>query len=126
MPIKGSTALPGNRVAIGKSIAVIFCPAANKQVWGVTVDLEDLPRIVANGPWRVANLHGFCGKIDLYCYTIKGRKNIYLHRFITGAPKGLVVDHLKHRTLDNRKSQLRVCTQSENQRNQKRYARSVA
>ena len=43
-----------------------------------------------------------------------GRKTIYLHREIMGCPQGLVVDHLNHNPRDNRRSNLRVCTQSEN------------
>jgi hypothetical protein len=39
---------------------------------------------------------------------------LYLHRLITGAPKGRVVDHLNDDTLDNRRANLRVCGQREN------------
>jgi hypothetical protein len=39
---------------------------------------------------------------------------ILMHRFIVGARKGMFVDHINHDTLDNRKQNLRVCTNSEN------------
>jgi hypothetical protein len=45
------------------------------------------------------------------------RKQIYMHREITGAKKGEVVDHLNHQTLDNRKSNIRVCSQTFNNAN---------
>lgn len=45
--------------------------------------------------------------------------NIFLHREIMNAPKGRMVDHINHDTLDNRKSNLRICSQSENQMNRK-------
>lgn len=47
------------------------------------------------------------------------KQTIRLHRLITNAPKGLVVDHLNHNPFDNRKANLRVCTQAENSRNKK-------
>lgn len=40
-----------------------------------------------------------------------------MHRLIVGAPTGMDVDHINHDTLDNRKSNLRVCSHSENLRN---------
>lgn len=47
------------------------------------------------------------------------KKMLYLHRFITSAPKGKVVDHLNHDTLDNRRTNLRVCSYRENNLNLK-------
>jgi len=46
-------------------------------------------------------------------------RQIRMHRLITTAPKGLVVDHINHNGLDNRKQNLRLCTRSENARNQR-------
>jgi len=43
----------------------------------------------------------------------KGR-TIYMHRQIVGAPKGLVVDHIDRDTLNNRRQNLRICTQRQN------------
>jgi len=43
-----------------------------------------------------------------------------MHRFIIGVEDSKVhVDHINHDTLDNRKSNLRLCTHAENGRNRK-------
>ena len=41
-----------------------------------------------------------------------------IHRVITDAPKGMVVDHINHNLKDNRSTNLRVCTQHQNSMNQ--------
>lgn len=49
------------------------------------------------------------------------RKEYKLHRLITNAQPGDQVDHINLNTLDNRKSNLRICTHAENQHNRKMY-----
>lgn len=50
------------------------------------------------------------------CRPIRRTKQ-FMHRVIMQAQQGLQVDHANHDKLDNRKSNLRLCTQSENLRN---------
>lgn len=42
------------------------------------------------------------------------RRQVLMHRFITDAPDGSDVDHVNSETLDNRRSNLRVCTRGQN------------
>lgn len=49
-----------------------------------------------------------------------GNKKVLLHREIMACPQDLVVDHINRDRLDNRKSNLRICTQSENTFNHSR------
>ena len=46
-----------------------------------------------------------------------------MHTFLMGYPKGMVVDHINHNKLDNRHSNLRICTHQQNQHNQKKCVR---
>lgn len=44
-----------------------------------------------------------------------------LHRLVMGNPKGMIIDHIDGDTMNNRKSNLRVCTFRENCRNRKMH-----
>ncbi len=44
-------------------------------------------------------------------------KTIYMHRLIMQPPDNLQVDHINHNSLDNRRCNLRVCTNAENHQN---------
>jgi hypothetical protein len=48
-----------------------------------------------------------------YAYTTIKERTFYLHRMILETPKGLSVDHANRNPLDNRRSNLRVATQSQ-------------
>lgn len=75
------------------------------------IDEEDLLRVSE----RLWSFHGSTGYL---VSRIKGtNRNEYLHRFITGAIKGQYVDHINHDKLDNRRSNLRLCTNSQNMQN---------
>lgn len=49
----------------------------------------------------------------------RGKPNLNMARVIMDAPDGMMIDHVNHDTLDNRMSNLRVCTNRQNQGNQK-------
>ena len=44
---------------------------------------------------------------------------IRMHRLIMNCPKGLQIDHINHNRLDNRKNNLRIVNNSQNQMNRK-------
>lgn len=72
-------------------------------------DLEDLEKI--------KKLSWSKGK-NGYMYGKKhGEKVILMHRYIMNPPAQLMVDHINHDRVDNRKSNLRICTALENSRN---------
>lgn len=72
-----------------------------------TFDAEDFERI-RDTTWYRCNSGNYIGDRSGYC----------IHRRIMNAPVGYEVDHINHDPLDNRKSNLRICTHRENQYNQ--------
>ena len=73
------------------------------------VDKEDIERI-ENHSWCIVQGYAYC--------TIKN-KNISMHRLLLNPPKNMQVDHINHNKLDNRKFNLKICTQLENLKNRR-------
>lgn len=88
------------------------------------VDIEDYDLLVQY-KW-LGTPHGSTAYAKRTAYvTVDGRKKPYdehMHRVVMKLPNGngLFVDHINGDGLDNRKSNLRVCTHSQNVMNQKR------
>lgn len=80
------------------------------------IDREDIERLA--GLQLVKNGAG-------YIEIIEGAKRTKLHRFLIDAPDGRYVDHKNGDRLDNRKSNLRLCSPAENRRNS-RSARALS
>ncbi len=74
----------------------------------VIIDLADLPLVE--------------GRRVTYSYTRSSRraeilidgKNVRLHRYLMSAPKGMIVDHINGNQFDNRRANLRMCAQQQN------------
>lgn len=50
----------------------------------------------------------------------KKQNCVRMHRLIMKVPDGMIIDHINHDGLDNRKANLRICTTAENTRNARR------
>ena len=72
-------------------------------------DKEDF-ELIKNYCWRISNG---------YVSTNVNNKPILMHRLVMNAKDGMEIDHIFHVTNDNRKSQLRECTRSQNDMNRK-------
>jgi hypothetical protein len=82
------------------------------------VDDEDYERVAAL-KWRAFRCNKTNSRLYLYAARMHEGRFMSMHRFITGAAKGQVVDHINGDPMDNRKENLRLCTHSENMRNRK-------
>ena len=80
------------------------------------VDAEDYEWI-SKHKWQLSNIN----EGRLYAsrlVKVNGRScRVMLHRVIMDAPNGLMVDHVNRDGLDNRRCNLRICTNQQNQRN---------
>lgn len=90
----------------------------------VKVDTEDLNRLIQynkswNASWRKdSQSYYVCACEYLETVNKKPKYKIhYLHRWIFDYPKGIVIDHINHDTLDNRRCNLRLTEQKKNLKN---------
>jgi hypothetical protein len=82
----------------------------------VQIDREDYERILSL-KWHPAIRKG---RDHIYFrHSVSNKEHLWLHRFILKLPKNekRIVDHKNCNTLDNRKSNLRLCSTSENKMN---------
>lgn len=79
------------------------------------VDLDDIDR-VKQYRWYLDD-RGYVS-----CGVIRNK----LHRFIMNCPGDKVIDHINHNKLDNRKSNLRICTQQQNSINRSKTSRNTS
>jgi hypothetical protein len=92
----------------------------NVRAWAL-VDAEDLERVNAYGRWSLKVQK--VGPGYACRRAARGEPVLYLHRVIVmGVEPGDAreVDHISRDTLDNRKSNLRLCTHAQNRQNTKR------
>lgn len=88
----------------------------------IIVDVDDYG-FVSKRKWQVR--YGYGSKKYARATFVMGgkRKTRYIHQMLIAAPKGMVTDHKNGDGLDNRRSNLRVCTYSQNGCNKKRTDR---
>lgn len=87
------------------------------------IDLDDLERCSkihwGLNPFKSKTYNGF------YCSTSDfGKRRVLLHRFVMITPEGMYTDHINGDIYDNRKSNLRICTPSQNNQNARKSTRN--
>ena len=82
-----------------------------------TVDAVDFP-FLNQWKWHFKPKGNGC--VGGYAYRWSRDKRVWMHRVILGTKVGFVIDHINGDGTDNRKKNLRFCTQSENLLNMKK------
>ncbi len=82
------------------------------QGFSAMVDDEDYDSL-SKYKWSVSTLSWCCPNVR-YARRFVGRKSIFMHRQIIGALTGQETDHINRDGLDNRRSNLRIVTRSQN------------
>lgn len=106
-----------NEIKVEGDIAfIIITDRENKEVAKALIDAADVEKIKQFGHrWCLSKSRGKTPFVE----TRANGRIILLHRFLLNAPEGIQVDHINHNTLDNRRSNLRLCTPAQNSQNRK-------
>jgi len=80
------------------------------------IDDEDYD-LIKKYKWCTSNYHG-----HYYAATEVNNRTIKMHRLILNVPEYLDVDHIDNNGLNNQKSNIRICTASQNAMNTKKHS----
>ena len=106
-----------NDILIKDNFAILICKSKTFGTFESFIDIEDIPKI-EDYYWHI--------RFDKrhpkhYVESMTSGKRIHLHRFLLGLNgkfnRDKTVDHINGNSLDNRKTNLRICTHKENMQN---------
>jgi len=95
---------------------VVFVPLSRGQ--RAIIDKADAEKALRHRWYATPNT------MDGYYAVSSG--SVYMHRFLLDAPNGMYVDHINHNTLDNRRANLRLVSNQENNANRNGGAYSTS
>ena len=111
-----------NKFEVRKDCVAIFLYKRNGDMLETIVDLEDLDRLISLNlswhPFYKKSINNYYAKATEYVDNDRAKcKTHYLHRVILNYSGDKIVDHEDHNTLNNRKNNLKLVTQSLNMKN---------
>lgn len=114
-----------NRYIVMGDVTTMLIERKNEDAHEVLIDTADIDMIRNRGSWHVLqdnksnNFYVVRNRVE------NGKKGAeLLHRFIMDNPKGMVIDHINHDTLNNRRSNLRAVTHAENLQNRQKASKN--
>lgn len=111
-----------NEFEIRGDVTVIFLSGRNGESLEALIDTDDLSK-VQEFPYKW--FARWCPHTKSYYVAGNTKRQngkastLIFHRYIMTPGKGVMIDHINHNELDNRKSNLRMVTNAENQQNRK-------
>lgn len=84
------------------------------QGYVAVIDAADVP-LIADHSWRAQPRPR-----TVYGHATIGPRDVALHRMIMDCSEGMFIDHADGDGLNNRRSNLRICTRAENQQNMRK------
>lgn len=100
-PSSNKGKIVGNKYVVNEEVVTMYDSKGNS----FTFDLEDLPK-VQRYTWVVSK-----------GYVRNGNTNILLHQYIMDCPKNKIIDHIDGNPSNCVKSNMRICTKSQNNKN---------
>lgn len=95
--------------------AVINIDSPSHGHFDILIDLEDVDRC-KDITWSIQRIR-YGKEKEYYMFYATSHKTGMLHRYVVNAPKGVIADHKDGNTYDNRKSNIRICDYTGNNRN---------
>jgi len=90
------------------------------------VDPDDYERLNKHKWYAGKHSNLFYAMRGQWSGKLKKRLTIMMHRVVIDVPEGMVIDHINHNGLDNRKANLRIATQADNSRNARHTKRGTS
>lgn len=101
---------------------IILVPLVNSTSCAV-VDVADWS-LIRGVTWRLG-YHSNGRMRAVYGWYPDTQKIVYIHRMLMGSPKGMQIDHHDGDVLNNRRTNLRVATVTQNQYNQRLHSNNT-
>ena len=115
-----------NRYRIVENVVLIELNRNDGSPSHAIVSIEDLPKLLSfDCTWGELRTPYGSYVVGYKAGSGRNSNKVRLHRFLTDCPDNMVVDHINGNGLDNRRENLRICSQLENMQNITKPGRGI-